>query len=248
MLLVGCVVLASQARVDSSYEAYFDPADPIFLAYEKFRDDFGSDEVSYILYAAPNAEHGPWNLDVMRRMVGAHQRARRRGSLHLPGEDAGQCRAHGGCARTASTSRRSSTTSPRPKAALLELRDRFLAKPMYVGGLVSADAQYGAIVIDMDLSSTDPLEEIRLDPAGGDGLDNLYPQATNDVIEEILARPEYSDLQFWHSGDVPLNAIYNRVLADETATLMFLTLAIISVILVAFIRSWMESWAPSSSS
>jgi hypothetical protein len=48
----------------------------------------------------------------------------------------------------------------------------------------------------MDRSSTDPPEKIRLDPDGGDALDNLYPQATVDKIEEILARPDYAGLRF----------------------------------------------------
>ena len=67
-LLVGSLALASNARIDNSYEAYFDPADTTFLAYEQYREDFGSDEVSYILYEAPGFEHGPWNLEVMRRI------------------------------------------------------------------------------------------------------------------------------------------------------------------------------------
>ena len=71
----------------------------------------------------------------------------------------------------------------------------------------------------MDLSSTDPLEEIRLDPEGGDALDNLYPQVTDTKIEEILARPEYADLRFYHSGDVPMNAAYNNIIGEESGTL-----------------------------
>ena len=52
LLVVGSAALASRARIDNSYEAYFDPADTTFLAYEQYREDFGSDEVSYILYEA----------------------------------------------------------------------------------------------------------------------------------------------------------------------------------------------------
>lgn len=242
-LLAGCVVLAGQARVDSSYESYFDPADPIFLAYEKYRDDFGSDEVSYILYAAPGIEHGPWNLDVMRRMVELTTALEDEVPFIYQVKTLANAELTEGVADGIEISE-IADDFPETQAQLLDLRDRFLAKPMYVGGILSADAQHGAIVIEMDRSSTDPLDEIRIDPEGGDGLDNLYPQATNDVIEEILARPEYSDLQFWHSGDVPLNAVYNRVLESESMNLMFLTSAIVAVILVLFIRTWMGMVGP----
>ena len=68
-LVAGSLALASSARIDSSYEAYFDPDDPAYLAYETFRADFGSDEVSYILYEAPETEFGPWNYRVMEKIV-----------------------------------------------------------------------------------------------------------------------------------------------------------------------------------
>ena len=73
---------------------------------------------------------------------------------------------------------------PESQEALLAIRDKVLGKPLYVGGLVSADARYAAIILEMDRSSVDPLEEIRLDPEGGDGLANLYPQATYHPIED----------------------------------------------------------------
>jgi predicted RND superfamily exporter protein len=115
---------------------------------------------------------------------------------------------------------------------------------MFVGGILSADANHGAIVIEMDRSSTDPLEEIRFDPEGGDGIHNLYPQVTDAAINEILARPEYAGIRFDHSGDVPLNAIYNIVIAEESALLGGATAAIVALILLLFFRSLVGVLAP----
>jgi hypothetical protein len=39
-----------------------------------------------------------------------------------------------------------------------------------------------------------------------------YPQVTNDKIEEILARPEYGGIEFYHTGDVPINGVLIAVL------------------------------------
>ena len=59
VLLLGTLLhLATGVRQDNSYQAYFDPDDPSALFYEQYRSDFGSDEVSYILYEAPGYEHG----------------------------------------------------------------------------------------------------------------------------------------------------------------------------------------------
>jgi hypothetical protein len=70
LLLVGAsFFLASKTRYDNSFEAYFDHDDPSYIAYLQYREDFGSDEVSYILYEAPSYPHGPWNLEVMGKVA-----------------------------------------------------------------------------------------------------------------------------------------------------------------------------------
>ena len=61
--------LASRVLTSSGIQSYFEDTDPHLIAYEKYREDFGSDEVSYILYEAPGYEHGPWNLEVMRKIA-----------------------------------------------------------------------------------------------------------------------------------------------------------------------------------
>ena len=128
---------------------------------------------------------------------------------------------------------------PHTREAMQEARALFLAKPQYVGGLVTADGRFGAISIDMDRTSTDPPERIRLDPNAEhpDALDNLYPQVTSEKIEEILARPEYAGLRFYHSGDVPLNTAYNRIIEHENGFLQMISSAVIGVVLALFFRS-----------
>jgi len=234
--VTGSLALASNVRIDSSFASFFDPMDATYRSYETFREDFGSDEISYILYEAPEAEFGPWNLEIMRKIVDLTETLEdevpfayevlsiANAELMVGIEDGVEIR-------------QLRDVFPESQEGLLQLRSSYLDKPMMVGGILSADARFGAIVIEMDLSSTDPLEDIRLDPEGGDGLGNLYPQATSRSITEILARPEYSDIQFYHSGDVPLNAFYNEIVAEESAFLNGVTVLVIAAILLFFFRS-----------
>lgn len=242
-LLAGSVGLASKAEIDSSYEAYFDLDDSAYLAYETFRDDFGSDEVSYILYAAPDFEFGPWNFEIMQKIVSLTEdleenvpfiyevRSLANAELMVGNEDGIEIR-------------KIADDFPDSQEELLALREQYLSKPMMVGGILSADALYGAIVIEMDRTSTDPLEEIRFDPEGGDELGNLYPQITDDSISEILSRPQYEGIEFYHSGDVPLNAIYNNIISEESAYLNALTALSIALVLFFFFRSFAGVAAP----
>jgi predicted RND superfamily exporter protein len=225
-----------QARVDNSYEAFFAPGDPSYREYLTYRDDFGSDEVSYLMYEAPGAAGGAFDLDVMRRVAKLTEAIEdevpflyevtglANAELVTPTDDGIEIR-------------RLWRDFPHTQEAMGEAREIFLGKPQYVGGLVTGDGRVGAISIDMDRTSTDPLERIRLDPDGGDGLDNLYPQATNDAIERIVARPEYAGMIFHHSGDVPLNTVYNRIIVEESGTLQTISTVVIAVVLALFFRS-----------
>jgi len=250
VVLAACLVavasalaLASQARVDNSYEAYFDPADTTFLAYEEYREDFGSDEVSYILYSAPGAEHGAFDLGVMRKVRDLTE------ALEDEVPFLYEVKSLSNAELIRGTEDGIDITAleddfPETQAELLSLRDEYLSKPMLVGGLVSEDGMHGALILEMDRSSTDPLEAIRLDPDGGDGLENLYPQVTETLTSEILARPEYDGLVFHQSGDVPLNAAYNRIIGNDSATLFLYTAVVIAVILALAFRSLVGVLAP----
>ncbi len=241
--LVVSLVLASGMEIDSSYEAYFDPDDTTYLEYEQYRDDFGSDEASYILYRVPGVEHGPWNHAVMQKLGSLTEALEDEvpfvyevtslANAELMVGDGDDIEIH-----------KLTDEFPETQAELLALRDLYLAKPMMVGGIINEEADYAAIIIDMDRSSTDPLEEIRVDPNGGDGLDNLYPQATNNAIAEILARPEYAEFEFFHSGDVPLNAVFNEIIESEGPLLDLITAIVIALLLAFFFRTAVGVIAP----
>jgi predicted RND superfamily exporter protein len=234
--VAGAAWLAGTARIDNSYEAFFAPGDPSYRAYLAYRDDFGSDEVSYLMYEAPDAAEGVFDLGVMSQI------ARLTKAIEDEVPFLYQVKSVTNAELVEPTAdgiriRRLWRDFPHTQAAMNEARAIFLAKPLYVGGLVARDTRFGAISIEMDRTSTDPVEKIRLDPNGGDGLGNLYPQVTSEKIEEILARPEYAGLRFYHSGDVPMNTAYNRIIEREDDLLMMISMAVIAAVLAVFVRS-----------
>lgn len=229
----------SRLGFDNSFEAYFDRDDPVYAAYLRYREDFGSDEISYLMYEAPGREHGIFDLEAMRQVASLTEAL----ETEVPF-----------VAEVTSLTNAEYVEAipdgirvydlledfPETQAELLEVRRKVLAKPLYVGGIVSADARRGAIVIEMDKSSIDPQHELVADPAKGYELDNLYPQASDLAIQRILARPEYAGLEFWHSGDVPMNAAYNWIASAEGGLFGRLTLSafgVIGLLLLIFFRS-----------
>ena len=234
LLLGACAYFASQARFDNSFEAYFDTDDPAYAAYNQFREDFGSDEISYILYEAPGLPHGPFDLGVMRKIASLTEALEEVPFVKEVTSLANVEYVEGVPDGLEIYELLEEFSGGQQE--LLEIREKVLAKPLYVGGLVSREGDYAAIIIDMDRSSVDPLEEIRLDPEAGDALDNLYPQVTYHAIEELLARPEYEGIVFHHVGDVPLNTVYNEISSSESGRLAAITFGVIALLLLAFFR------------
>jgi predicted RND superfamily exporter protein len=238
VLVAGAMAIAGRARIDNSYEAFFAPGDPSYRDYLTYRDDFGSDEVSYLMYEAPGAADGVFDLEVMGKIAQLSEAIE--DEVPFLYEVTGLANAELVTPTADGIAIREVWRDfPHTREAMQEARALFLAKPQYVGGLVTPDGSFGAISIDMDRTSTDPPERIRLDPNAEkpDALDNLYPQVTSEKIEAILARPEYAGLRFFHSGDVPLNTAYNRIIEHENGFLQMISSAVIGVVLALFFRS-----------
>ena len=227
--------LATTTRFDNSFENYFDQDDPAYRAYNAYREDFGSDETSYILYEVPESRYGPWDIEVMGKI----KRLGEALEAEVPFVKEVTTLANVEWIEPSEDGIRVDDlleTFPESQQALLTLRDKVLAKRLYVGGLASADGRSAAVILEMEKSSVDPLDEIRLDPKGGDGLGNLYPQVSYRKIEEILARPEYRGITFYHTGDVAANAVINEISAEESGRLGAITFALIAFTLLIFFR------------
>ncbi len=221
---------AAKVRQDNSMDSYFNESDAAFAAYQQYIRDFSSDEVVYLLYRAPGREHGPFDIEVMRQIDALTRAleaevpfARKVTSL----SNVEFIEADGDLI----TIRDLIEDFPETQDELLRLREVALGKPIYVGSLLSPDARNAAIVIEMTRTSTDPVDRLRHDPDGGDGIANLYPQVPNRVVREILERPEFrcAGIEYLISGDVPMNAAYNEILGGEIGLLTVVSMLLVSL-------------------
>lgn len=235
-LLATGAYFASTTRVDSSFDAYFNPSEPAYLNYNEYRKDFGSDEIAYIMYKAPaGVEHGVFNLKLMHTIAGLTETLENEvpftkevislSNVEFIEGDAGGISAKSLLADFNNT-----------QEELLVIRDKLLKKDIYIGYLVDKTASYGALMLKSELASSDSVDDLRLDPEGGDGLDNLYPQVSNTKIVEILARPEYAGITFYNTGNISLNSVFNSTIQGESITLGAKVFAAIGFMLMLFFR------------
>ena len=235
LIILISVMLSANVRMNNSFDAYFDSSDATYAAYLQYREDFGSDEIAYLLYDAGSLEHGVFDLALMQKIARLTTRLKTEVpfvkdvkslanvQLMMPAEDGLEIIAL-------------EEDFPQTQAQLLVFAEQLMQKRMFIDGYVTADRRFGAIRIDMEKSSIDPIDAIRLDPEGGDGLENVYPQVSDTVISQILADPAYADIDFHISGDVPMNSAYNRIAISDMSTTGLLSLAIIAVLLLVFFR------------
>lgn len=235
MMLGGALFLANGVRMDNSFEAFFDESDPTYQAYNTYRDNFGSDEIIYIMYDASSYPHGVFNKALIEKVNALGKEIENRvpfvkkvrnitNAELMVGEDDDL------------VIRKIEEELPLDQQSLNKFAQAFSKKPMFIGNLFDKEQKLGAILVEMTRSSTDPLNEIRLDPEGGDSLDNLYPQVSGDELDLILAETQFSDIPYYLSGDVPLNIVYNRIIYREMLTLGGATFLIIAIVLAVFFK------------
>lgn len=235
VLIVVGSHFASKAQMDNGWDSFFDESDPAYNAYTVYQQDFGSDEVAYILYSVPNSEHGPFDLSAMERVAELTEAL----EFEVPfvkevtsltnvefmtaEEDFLEIHELG-------------LDMPGNQEEMLEKREAMMAKPAYRGAIVDDAALHGAIILEMTAASNDPQSTLRLDPEGGYGLENLYPQVSAKKIVELLNQPEYADIAFRTSGDVFMNSTYNELFDTETTLLTSLTFVLVSLIALICFR------------
>lgn len=232
-LLGGGLYFASKVVSDNSLDAYFDRSDSAYTSYIEYLDEFLSDEVGYILYRVPDSPHGVFDLEAMKKIAALTERLENEVPFvhevtSLTNTEfirADEDTIHVG---------KLMRNFPDTQEQMLELRELVMSRPLYVDYLIDKSGQYSAIILEMNKSSVDQLDDIVYDPEKGTALDNLYPQVSDNAIREIIASPEFSGIEFFQTGDVAMNAAYNNVFMNDSSVgipLTFLLLAIFSLIL-----------------
>lgn len=235
LLLIGSAYLAQKVRTDNSFEAFFDETDSVYLSYRIHQDNFGSDEITYIMYDASDFKHGVFYEEIVQKI----ELLTRRIEKDVPFVRRVTSLVNAEILRVEGDELNISTLQdemPLSQASVLQFAETLKKRKLYEGNLFSKNHQYGGILVEMSRTSTDPLEKIQFDPERGAVMDNLYPMVSNRALMSIMSESEFTDIRFFVSGDVPLNAAYNEILVDELESLGIICVLIIVLILAWFFR------------
>ena len=238
---------AGKVRVDNSLSTFFFKADPAYIAYTRYLDDFVSDEVVYIMYNAPGTEHGPFDLAVMQTIADLTEALEQ----EVPFLREATSLANVEFVRPSGEDNievdELLIEFPETQQELLKSKRLIFSKPFYIDYLVNAEGDYAAIILQMELNSTNSVEETILDPSKSISSSNTYPAASDEKVREILARPEFADrgINYYVSGDVPMNTAYINIMVQDMGKITLLALIVVALLsLIIFRATWVGVFGP----
>jgi len=237
LFIVG-LFFAAKVEVDNGIESYFYKQDPAYVAYLEYLENFSSDEVIYLMYSAPDHEHGPFNLEVMRTIA----ELTRTIELEVPFARKVTSLANVEFMRPVGQDDieidELLINFPDTQAELLDIRDAVLAKPLYRNYLVNAQADHAALIVQMEVSSVSDAETTRLDKNKPAGASNLYPMVSDRALKDVLSRPEFAEqgIKFYISGDVTMNAVFLDIMLSDTTLITLLALVTIILLCALLFR------------
>ena len=242
VLLFGVCLMAisvygiSKVRVDTSISSIFTPSDPSFVAYQKYLDDFESDEICYILYRGRGKE-GVFDYKTMQMIASLTQVF----EDEVPFIDEAVSLANIEFMQAVGEDDINVDDLlfdfPEDQSALSELKPKVLAKPNFRNLVISEDGKYAAIVLKMSASRLNALEELKLDPEGNTFSSNLYPSVTFNAVRDILSRDEYNNYQFYLTGDVSINAERNRIVTVNNVMIVLIALVVVVLLSMFFFNA-----------
>jgi len=248
LILTACLIAALLSRIpalkmDTSTEGFLHPDDPTLIAYDKFRAQYGRDELILLTIQSENL-FTPDTLDRLRRL---HQELRektpyldditslvnarntRGGEGELIVEDLLE-------------------EWPEDAAARAEVKARAMANPLYRNMLVSDDASITTIVIKTEAyPAGDSVENVlagfdepeQSQPAAAVERVPLSDEQNSEVVRAVRAiAADYvsDDFQIYLAGSPVVADVLKRSMMTNMKRFMLLSVGAISLLLFALFR------------
>ena len=239
---IACLSGIPRVTVDVSFEAFLQANDPVRVAYDSFRDQFGRDE-RVIISAEPGSQGtaaGVFDLAFLEKLRAFHEAIEER----IPYVDEITSLVN------ARDTRGEEDTLlvedfldpwPEDEERLTTLRERALANPLFRNNVISPDAAVTTIVLELQLYTSVGSTDDTLGGFDASGADSDEPPAllssaeTSEFVHalhEIIAEFEGPDFVLHVAGStIMIQDISAAMLRDMPR---FVGLAIVSIALLLF--------------
>ncbi len=233
-------------RFDNSTQSFLHHDDPVRVAYEAFRQQFGQDELALIAVRPPHI----FDLVFLTRLREL-QRELEQEVPHLQDVttliNARSTRGNGDELIVEDLF----ATWPDDEQALAALRDRALATPLYRNTVLSRYYTYTMVSVRprVHVEPSDPEQVLG-------GFDDAAPQAPSALlsdeqtheflgaVERVVARHNNPDFKLDIVGGLVTNQHLNSMLEHDVALFVIGAVILMAAILWVLFRSWLAVWVP----
>jgi predicted RND superfamily exporter protein len=232
-LAVAMASGVSRIEVDLAFEEFLHPDDPARVAYDEYREVFGREDA--VVVAIRSAEI--FSLGFLEKLRAFHRDIER----EVPQLDeitslinARNTRGEGDELIVEDLLEE----WPADGAALAALRERVLSNPLYVNNLISRDASFTTVMLELETYSSEDGQgdELSFDeeeaPAEPEFMTGAEDFAVVEALYEIASRYEAPDFRLFVAGQpVVLNDVASAMMRD---TPRFAALAIFTIAVLLF--------------
>ena len=250
VMLLFFAILASNLvsiEVDTSTEAFFSENDQTRINYNKFREQFGRDEIVLALIHPKNV----FDIEFLKKLKSFHEDL----EAEVPHLDEVQSlinvtamRGEGGDLIIEELM----ADWPDEDAEVMDLKDRVLRNKFYRNFLVSEDGQYTTVVVrsnafsdlGIDLDQEGILEEVFLDEEETSFSDNEKSQLLTDeqnsefveAIESVADRHRNTDFPIELGGSPVMVHDLNKAMFKDMPVFVLASLGVIAILLLLLFR------------
>ena len=250
VMLLFFAILASNLvsiEVDTSTEAFFSENDQTRITYNKFREQFGRDEIVLALIHPKNV----FDIEFLKKLKSFHEDL----EAEVPHLDEVQSlinvtamRGEGGDLIIEELM----ADWPDEDAEVMDLKDRVLRNKFYRNFLVSEDGQYTTVVVrsnafsdlGIDLDQEGILEEVFLDEEETSFSDNEKSQLLTDeqnsefveAIKSVADRHRNTDFPIELGGSPVMVHDLNKAMFKDMPVFVLASLGVIAILLLLLFR------------
>ncbi len=217
LVTLGALFCVSRIKLDNSVDVFFDKKSRGYTEFEKWKEQFGSDQVVIIAFSSDNIFSAE-NLSLIADLTSRFQSLKYADKV------------------TSLTSvntiigtdndfivRPLVEEVPADPAALEAIRKEALGNPLYLKNIISRDGKTTALLVEMEKQPPD---------------NNTYKKETIENIQKILREEAPRDIQFHVSGQTTIEYFYARYMQEDLKVFMPIIFAILILILILSLRSF----------
>ena len=237
--------LVPQVRTDNSQESFLKPSDPARVAYDRFKEQFGGDDLIHVLFLSDEV----FSPDFFELLRSIHEEIEREAPYVTDVTsliNARNTRGEGDSLVVEDLTE----NFPRTPEDFALLKERVFSNPLFVNALISESGRLTAIAVRPFAFSTltpelDTLEGFDGGDGGGEdgGEDAIALSLSAEeaaelvgVVQEIVARHARPSDEIYVTGGPVINTRMNRIMGEDIAGSFSLTILLIFAILLLLFR------------